>query len=105
LKRQAQQNLGGVRVTAPDGSVHTFPTQAAADQFKKAAGMHKANDVRRSLQAIVDFAAEMNCAVIGITHFAKNTPGRNPSERVLGSQAFAAFARMVLVAAKEIKNL
>jgi RecA-family ATPase len=63
--------------------------------------MHKANDVRRSLQAIVDFAAEMNCAVIGITHFAKSTAGRNPSERVIGSQAFAAFARMVLVAAKD----
>jgi len=63
--------------------------------------MHKANDVRRSLQAIVDFAAEMNCAVIGITHFAKSTTGRNPAERVIGSQAFAAFARMVLVAAKD----
>ncbi len=63
--------------------------------------MHKANDVRRSLQAIVDFAAEMNCAVVGITHFAKSTTGRNPAERVIGSQAFAAFARMVLVAAKD----
>jgi len=43
----------------------------------------------------------MNCAVIGITHFAKSTQGRNPSEQVIGSQAFAAFARMVLVAAKD----
>lgn len=63
--------------------------------------MHKANDVRRSLQPIVDFAAEFNCAVLGITHFAKNTGGRNASERVIGSQAFAALARMVLVTAKE----
>ena len=63
--------------------------------------MHKANDVRRSLQAIVDFAAEMNCAVLGITHFAKGTAGKNSAERVIGSQAFAALARMVLVAAKE----
>jgi putative DNA primase/helicase len=63
--------------------------------------MHKANDVRRSLQAIVDFAAECNCAVLGITHFAKGTAGRNSAERVIGSQAFAALARMVLVAAKE----
>lgn len=63
--------------------------------------MNKANDTRRGLQAIVDFAAEMNCAVIGITHFAKSTTGRNPAERGIGSQAFAAFARMVLVAAKE----
>lgn len=63
--------------------------------------MHKANDVRRSLQPIVDFAAEFGCAVLGITHFAKNTGGRNASERVIGSQAFAALARMVLVTAKE----
>lgn len=63
--------------------------------------MHKANDVRRSLQTIVDFAAEMNCAVLGISHFAKGTAGRNSAERVIGSQAFAALARMVLVAAKE----
>jgi len=63
--------------------------------------MHKANDVRRSLQTIVDFAAEMRCAVLGITHFAKGTAGKNSAERVIGSQAFAALARMVLVAAKE----
>jgi len=63
--------------------------------------MHKANDVRRSLQSIVDFAAEMRCAVLGITHFAKGTAGTNSAERVIGSQAFAALARMVLVAAKE----
>jgi hypothetical protein len=63
--------------------------------------MHKANDVRRSLQSIVDFAAEMRCAVLGITHFAKGTAGKNSAERVIGSQAFAALARMVLVAAKE----
>ncbi len=63
--------------------------------------MHKANDVRRSLQPIVRFAEETGCAVIGVTHFAKNTAGRNPTDRVLGSQAFSALARMVLVAAKE----
>jgi hypothetical protein len=63
--------------------------------------MHKANDVRRSLQTIVDFAAECNCAVLGITHFAKGTAGKNSAERVIGSQAFAALARMVLVAGKE----
>jgi hypothetical protein len=66
-----------------------------------AGDMHKANDVRRSLQPIVDFAAELNCAVLGISHFAKNTSGRNATERVIGSQAFAALARMVLVTAKE----
>lgn len=63
--------------------------------------MHKANDVRRNLQAIIDFAAEFRCAVLGISHFAKATAGRNPTERVIGSQAFSALARMVLVTAKD----
>jgi RecA-family ATPase len=88
--RDAAKAIGGVALLIIDPIVSAV-----------SGDMHKANDVRRSLQAIVDFAAEMNCAVIGITHFAKSTAGRNPSERVIGSQAFAAFARMVLVAAKD----
>ncbi|MDY7579439.1 AAA family ATPase [Herbaspirillum sp. RTI4] len=63
--------------------------------------MHRANDVRRSLQAVVDFAEAHQCAVIGITHFAKGGAGKAPQDRVIGSQAFGALARMVLVAAKE----
>lgn len=63
--------------------------------------MHRANDVRRSLQAVVDFAEVHKCAVIGITHFAKGGAGKAPQDRVIGSQAFGALARMVLVAAKE----
>jgi hypothetical protein len=66
-----------------------------------AGDMHKANDVRRSLQALVDFASEFDCTVLGISHFAKGSGGRSPAERVIGSQAFGALARMVLVAAKD----
>lgn len=66
-----------------------------------AGDMHRANDVRRSLQAVVDFADAHNCAVLGITHFAKGGAGRAPQDRVIGSQAFGALARMVLVTAKE----
>ncbi|MCS0583397.1 AAA family ATPase [Massilia pinisoli] len=66
-----------------------------------AGDMHKANDVRRSLQAVVDFADVHGCAVIGISHFAKGGAGRTPQDRVIGSQAFGALARMVLVTAKE----
>jgi putative DNA primase/helicase len=50
---------------------------------------------------VVDFAEANQCAVIGITHFAKGGAGKSPQERVIGSQAFGALARMVLVAAKE----
>lgn len=62
--------------------------------------MHRANDVRRSLQTIVDFAQHISCAVVGITHFAKGTSGTSPSERIIGSQAFTALARMVWTAAR-----
>ncbi len=61
---------------------------------------HKSAEVRRSLQPVVDLAHRLGCAVVGITHFSKGTAGRDPVERVTGSIAFAALARMVLVAAK-----
>ena len=61
---------------------------------------HKGAEVRRSLQPVVDLAQRLSCAVLGITHFSKGTGGRDPVERVTGSIAFAALARLVLVAAK-----
>lgn len=63
--------------------------------------MHKANDVRRALQGVVDFAEQNLCAVVGISHFAKGGAGSTPADRVIGSQAFSALARTVLVAAKQ----
>lgn len=62
--------------------------------------INKANDVRASLQVLVDFASSFNCAVVGITHFAKGTKGADPTERIIGSQAFSALARMNWVAVK-----
>ena len=61
---------------------------------------HKGAEVRRSLQPVVTLAQRLGCAVLGITHFSKGTGGRDPVERVTGSIAFAALARLVLVAAK-----
>lgn len=61
---------------------------------------HKNSEVRRSLQPLVDLADEIECAVLGITHFSKNTSGRNPLERITGSLAFGALARVVWVTAK-----
>ncbi|MNF85706.1 hypothetical protein D3C84_681130 [compost metagenome] len=63
--------------------------------------MHRANDVRRALQDVVDFAEQNLCAVVGISHFAKGGAGSSPADRVIGSQAFSALARTVLVAAKQ----
>ena len=61
---------------------------------------HKGAEVRRSLQPVVSLGQRLGCAVLGITHFSKGTAGRDPIERVTGSIAFAALARLVLVAAK-----
>jgi putative DNA primase/helicase len=61
---------------------------------------HKNTEVRRALQPLVDLAAALDCAVIGITHFSKGSAGRDPTERVTGSLAFGAVARVVMVAGK-----
>jgi putative DNA primase/helicase len=88
--RRAVEAIGGVSLLLIDPIVSAV-----------AGDMHRANDVRRSLQAVVDFADARGCTVIGITHFAKGGAGKAPQDRVIGSQAFGALARMVLVTAKE----
>ena len=62
---------------------------------------HKNAEVRRGLQPLVDLAGELGCAVLGITHLSKGTSGRDPVERITGSLAFGALARVVLVTAKQ----
>ena len=61
---------------------------------------HKNAEVRRGLQPLVTLAAKLDCAVLGISHFTKGTAGRDPVERVTGSIAFGALARVVFAAAK-----
>jgi len=61
---------------------------------------NKSNDVRRNLQPIVDLASKLDCAALGISHFSKGTAGRDVVERVTGSIAFGALARVVLAAGK-----
>ena len=61
---------------------------------------HKNGEVRRALQPLVDFGEKLGCAVLGISHFSKGTGGKDPMERVTGSLAFAALARVVLATAK-----
>jgi 5S rRNA maturation endonuclease (ribonuclease M5) len=61
---------------------------------------HKNGEVRRALQPVVDFGEKLNCAVLGITHFSKGGQGKDPLERVTGSLAFGALARIVLATAK-----
>jgi hypothetical protein len=62
---------------------------------------HKNAEVRRGLAPLVDLALQHRCALLGVTHFTKGTAGREPVERITGSLAFGALARLVMVAAKQ----
>lgn len=61
---------------------------------------HKNSEVRRSLQPLVDLAMVTRAACLGITHFNKGSAGKDPVERVVGSIAFGALARVVMAATK-----
>ncbi len=62
--------------------------------------MNKSNEVRKSLAVLVEIAEEYNCAILGITHLAKNVLGGNITDKIIGSQAFTALARMVWIVSK-----
>lgn len=87
--REAIEHIGGVRLLIVDPVVSAVTGDS-----------HKNTEVRRALQPLVDLAASCGCAVLGITHFAKGGQGNDPAQRVVGSVAFTAVARVVLVAAK-----
>ncbi|HXH55027.1 MAG TPA: AAA family ATPase, partial [Gammaproteobacteria bacterium] len=61
---------------------------------------HKNGEVRRALQPLVELGEKLNAVILGISHFSKGTTGLDPLERVTGSIAFGALARMVLATAK-----
>lgn len=61
---------------------------------------HKNAEVRKGLEPLGALASETGCAILGISHFTKGTAGREPLERVTGSLAFGAYARIVLATAK-----
>ena len=88
LERAAAE-VGNVRLLIVDPIV----SAVAGDSHKNA-------EVRRSLQPLVNLATRLNCAVLGISHFTKGTTGRDPVERVTGSIAFGALARVVFAAIK-----
>lgn len=58
---------------------------------------HKNAETRRGLQPLVDLGATLRAAVLGITHVRKGSRGSDPLERVIGSMAFGAVARVVFV--------
>jgi putative DNA primase/helicase len=52
-------------------------------------------EVRQDLTPVVQIASELGFAALGITHFSKDTVGKDPLERVTGSLAFGAVPRVV----------
>lgn len=64
------------------------------------ANSHNNAETRNALQPVLDFAEAADCAVLGVTHFTKGTAGKDPVERVTGSVAFGALARIILIATK-----
>jgi len=88
LEAQAT-DIGGVKLLVVDPVVSAVTGDS-----------HKNTEVRRSLQPIVDLASRLDAAVLGISHFSKGGQGGDPASRVVGSVAFTAVARVVLVAAK-----
>lgn len=88
LTAQAER-IGNVRLLVVDPVV----SAVAGDS-------HKNTEVRRALQPLVDLAGHLQAAVLGISHFSKGSGGKDPTERVTGSVAFGAVARVVMVAAK-----
>jgi hypothetical protein len=61
---------------------------------------HNNAETRRGLQPLADLAIERRVAVLGIHHLSKGTQGRKPLERITGSLAFGALARLVFFAAR-----
>jgi len=86
---EAIQKIGRVKLIVLD----PVSTTVAGDSHKNA-------EVRRGLQPVVDLAASISAALLGITHLSKGGAGGDPATRVIGSIAFTAVARVVLVAAK-----
>lgn len=89
---EAAQRIGNVKLVMVDPVVSAI-----------AGDSHRNTEVRRALQPLVELASCLDAAVLGISHFAKGGAGKDPTERVVGSVAFSAVARVVLVAAK-LKN-
>lgn len=61
---------------------------------------NKNAETRRSLQPLVDLGNKYGCAILGVSHFSKGTGGREVTERITGSLAFGALARIVMAAVK-----
>ncbi|UZR30982.1 AAA family ATPase [Methylococcus mesophilus] len=87
---RAAREVGEIRLIVVDPIVSAI-----------AGDSHKNAETRRGLAPLVELAARLDCALLGISHFSKGSAGRDPLERVTGSLAFGALARVVFAAFKQ----
>lgn len=57
--------------------------------------------VRKTLTPLVDLADRMGCAILGLTHVSKGSKKKAPLDRVTGSLAYGAAARVVTLAMRD----
>ncbi len=87
--KEACEQIGNVRLIVIDPIVSAVTGDS-----------HKNTETRRALQPLVDLAASVGAALLGITHLNKGKAGSNPAQWVIGSVAFTAVSRVVLIAGK-----
>lgn len=87
LKRQIAQ-IGDVGLVIVDSAANLVNGDS-----------HKNNEVRKSLQPLVDAARELNFCALGLVHFNKGTESQNPLNKIVGSVGFGGMARLVMAAA------
>jgi putative DNA primase/helicase len=86
---QAMERIGDVKLVIID----PIAMVAVKDSHLNA-------ETRRDLQPVAELCQKAGVSVLGIHHLAKGTMGREPQERLIGSIAFAAVARVVMIATK-----
>lgn len=89
LLREKILQIGHVRLVVIDSIVQAVSGDS-----------HKNSDVRRALEPLIQLAEKYGFAILGITHLTKQSKGKAPLDRVAGSFAFSAVARVVLMTSK-----
>ena len=92
----SQDDLAKLALFVKDQGVRLVVVDPAIGIASNARDPYSANSVRDALRPWRELAEQGNVAVLGITHFAKGSSDRMVLERVLGSGAWGAVARVVL---------
>jgi hypothetical protein len=98
LLRDKIKQVGDVRLVQID------PITAYLGNTNGKMDSYRTTDVRAVLAPLVEFAAQLNVAVIGIMHFNKKTDVNNALLRISDSLAFGATARHVYAVVDDAEN-